>query len=41
MAELLDRDRKFTLVAQTSELCPKLGDDGVREAAYRGGWKPA
>jgi hypothetical protein len=23
------------------ELCLKLGDDGVREAAYRGGWKPA
>ncbi len=23
------------------ELWPKLGDGDVREAAYRGGWKPA
>ena len=23
------------------ELWPNLGDDGLREAAYRGGWKPA
>jgi len=23
------------------ELWPNLGDDGVRKAAYRGGWKPA
>ena len=23
------------------ELCPNLGDDGLRRAAYRGGWKPA
>ena len=24
-----------------AELCPNLGDDGLRGAAYRGGWKPA
>jgi hypothetical protein len=31
----------FTCIAQTNqELWPKLGD-GVRKAAYRGGWKPA
>jgi transposase len=24
-----------------SELWPKLGDGGLRKAAYRGGWKPA
>ena len=24
-----------------SELWPKLGDGGLRRAAYRGGWKPA
>jgi hypothetical protein len=23
------------------ELCAKLGDGGLRKAAYRGGWKPA
>ena len=26
---------------RTVELCPNLGDDGLRRAAYRGGWKPA
>jgi hypothetical protein len=24
-----------------TELWPNLGDDGLRKAAYRGGWKPA
>ena len=24
-----------------NELCPNLGDDGLRRAVYRGGWKPA
>ena len=24
-----------------AELCAKLGDGGLRKAAYRGGWKPA
>ena len=24
-----------------TELCGKMGDGGVRKAAYRGGWKPA
>ena len=23
------------------QLCLNLGDDGLRRAAYRGGWKPA
>ena len=31
----IDRVTKFV------ELCPNLGDDGLRRAAYRGGWKPA
>jgi len=26
---------------RSTELCPNLGDDGLRGAAYRGGWKPA
>jgi hypothetical protein len=25
----------------TQELWPNLGDDDLRKAAYRGGWKPA
>ncbi len=29
------------LYAQERELCTKLGDGGLRKAAYRGGWKPA
>jgi len=24
-----------------AELCRRMGDDGLRRAAYRGGWKPA
>ena len=26
---------------RTDELWPNLGDGGLSEAAYRGGWKPA
>ena len=29
------------LMTSVLELCPNLGDDGLRRAAYRGGWKPA
>lgn len=28
-------------IGMEAELWPKLGDVDVREAAYRGGWKPA
>jgi hypothetical protein len=29
------------LSSEETELWPNLGDDGLRKAAYRGGWKPA
>jgi hypothetical protein len=31
----------WTTHAQSRELWPNLGDDDLRKAAYRGGWKPA
>ena len=31
----------WTMEKFGSELCRDLGDDGLRRAAYRGGWKPA
>jgi transposase InsO family protein len=33
--------KRYFYETHDQELCLKLGDDGVREAAYRGGWKPA
>jgi len=34
-------DAQVSIHAPVRELWPNLGDDGVRKAAYRGGWKPA
>jgi putative transposase len=36
-----DTDAAKRFFRRLLELWPNLGDDGLRKAAYRGGWKPA
>jgi hypothetical protein len=38
--ELLEQELTAAL-GRVRELCRKMGDDGLRRAAYRGGWKLA
>jgi hypothetical protein len=38
---LTGETRRAQIFVAVLELWPKLGDGDLREAAYRGGWKPA